>query len=199
MTGKELILNVVNRKSSGGILPVYFSFAEKKAEYRFAQYMGMTSNELREWMRNDLVSIYPVEDVQFLSMTGGSFELAKELGFAKGSPLPNAMTDRFGCTWSIDCIGQELRKGCVEDIEDIYSFSFPSPDHPDSLYGIREQIEELAVDLNAKERQLLDWLLEGYQLTEIAHMWGITYSAVKKKKQRMIEKMKARTKGDRKP
>lgn len=143
MTGKELILNVVNRKSSGGILPVYFSFAEKKAEYRFAQYMGMTSNELREWMRNDLVSIYPVEDVQFLSMTGGSFELAKELGFAKDSPLPNAMTDRFGCTWSIDCIGQELRKGCVEDIEDIYSFPFPSPDHPDSLYGIREQIEEL--------------------------------------------------------
>lgn len=79
---------------------------------------------------------------------------------------------------------------------DALAESIPSPDNDNSL---REQIEELAVDLNAKERQLLDLLLEGYQLTEIAHMWGITYSAVKKKKQRMIEKMKARTKGDRKP
>lgn len=142
MTSRELIENVIRRKSSGGILPVHFGFADKKTEARAAQGFGMSPEEFRSWLDNDLKQKYPIEDVQYISMAGTDYEMAKKLGFARPSPLENAMVDRFGCTWSIDCIGQELRAGCLEDIEDVYDYEFPSPDHPDSLWGVKEWIDD---------------------------------------------------------
>jgi len=53
----------------------------------------------------------------------------------------------------------------------------------------RELIEELATDLNPRERSLLTLFLEGYHQNEIAEKLETTPAAVKKMKQRIISKM----------
>ena len=58
----------------------------------------------------------------------------------------------------------------------------------------RELIEELATDLNPRERSLLTLFLEGYHQNEIAEKLETTPAAVKKMKQRIISKMANNTK-----
>ena len=53
----------------------------------------------------------------------------------------------------------------------------------------RELIEDLATDLNPRERSLLTLILEGYHQNEIAEKLETTPAAVKKMKQRIISKM----------
>ena len=142
ITSREMIENVVHRKSSGNILPIHFTFADQKTEERIAQGFGMKPTEFRAWLDNDLKNKYPIEDIQFFSMADVDLQRAKQFGFAKDSPLENAVVDQYGCTWSVDCIGQELRAGCIEDIEDVYDFPFPTGDDPNSLYGIMEWIDD---------------------------------------------------------
>ena len=142
MTSRERIENVAHRKSFGGGMPLHFGFADQKTEAAMAQGFGMTPEEFRGWLDNDLKQKYPIEDVQFISLSGMDYEKARELGFGRSGPRENTVIDRFGCTWSIDCLGQELVSGCIEDIEDVYDYEFPSPDHPDSLLGVKEWIED---------------------------------------------------------
>lgn len=142
MTSRELIENVIRRKSSGNVVPVHFGFADQKTAATVASGFGMTPEEFSAWLDNDLKQKYPIEDVQYISMAGTDYEMAKKLGFARPSPLKNAILDRFGCTWSVNCVGQELRAGCLDDIEDVYEYAFPSPDHPDSLWGVKEWIDD---------------------------------------------------------
>ena len=61
---------------------------------------------------------------------------------------------------------------------------------PEAEESCREQIEEMAVDLSPQERRLLDLLLEGYKIHEIARLMNIKPSSVSQLRYRMIERMR---------
>ena len=136
MKSRDLILNAAKRKSSGGALPLQFAFADSATEKNFADYMGMSQAELSAWLDNDLKTAYPIEDSEFVPLTGGDIDLAKKFGFAKDSPMEGAFVDFYGCTWAMNCIGQELKKGSIKDVEEVYTFPYPPADHPESLHGL---------------------------------------------------------------
>ena len=54
----------------------------------------------------------------------------------------------------------------------------------------RELVEELAVELSPEERQLLDLLLEGYKINEIALMLNSSSSSIHRNIYGMVEKMR---------
>ena len=59
---------------------------------------------------------------------------------------------------------------------------------------LRESVDELAEDLDAGERRLLELLLQGYNHGESARKLALSPAAVTKRYRRMIEKMKQRYK-----
>ena len=55
---------------------------------------------------------------------------------------------------------------------------------------LQEEIEELSGSLTASERGLLEMMMMGYGMTEIADKVGMKVESVRKRRQRIIEKMR---------
>jgi RNA polymerase sigma factor (sigma-70 family) len=56
--------------------------------------------------------------------------------------------------------------------------------------GLRDVVEELAADLNSRERQVLTFILEGYTSEEIASIMELALRSVYTIRYRMLKKMK---------
>ena len=102
---RSLVRNAAMRKSSGGSLPVFFSFADKVTEKKYADYFGMDIETFRKWLDNDIQDIYLPEDIQMIHTDERQIELSRRFGFAENRGLSDAAYDRWGCCWSMNCLG----------------------------------------------------------------------------------------------
>ena len=73
-------------------------------------------------------------------------EVSRRFGFAESRGLSDAAYDRWGCCWSMNCLGQELRESPVKDIEEVYDWPYPDPNDPNIFYGIPEKIRKTQDD-----------------------------------------------------
>lgn len=142
MTGKTLVENAVHRRTSGGKLPVYFHFADKHTEKKYAEYFGMEQDEFYKWMDNDIRDIFLLEDIQMICSEKEKLEKAYEYGFAVNIGKPGIARDVWGCGWSVDCLGQELRMSPISDMEQVYHYTYPDPGKEGIFYQAREAIAE---------------------------------------------------------
>lgn len=165
MTGRELILNAAHRKSSDGIMPVYFHFADAATEQKYARELGMTQEELRSWMNNDIEDIFLYEDIQMICSDPKAYATSKRLGFAHEREEDNIAYDDWGCGWSIIAIGQELRSQAFTDIEKAYDWKYPDPDRPGVFYEVEEKIKQI------HERGHASFIAQYFGLFERA--WGM--------------------------
>lgn len=166
MTSKELVLHAVRRESSGGILPVYFHFADKHTEKKYAEYFGMEQQEFFQWMDNDIRDIYLLEDIQMICSEKDMLGKAYELGFAERREVPGVAYDVWGCGWSVDCLGQELRESPVTDMEQVYGRTYPTSEKEGIFYQVREKIGSF------EEAGYASFVAQYYTLFERA--WAMT-------------------------
>jgi len=140
MTSRELVLNAARRKPSNGSLPITIGFADNATAEKYAAYMGLDWKDFGILTDSDVKGLLLLEDVQF-RFGGPLNKIAYEYGFAKDSGIPNAIYDIWGCAWSIEALGQELRESPIKNMEDVYNYPYPDPDNPNIFWGIAEQLE----------------------------------------------------------
>lgn len=143
---RELVRNAALRKPSGGSLPIFIHFSDKVTEKKYADYFGMTTEEFQHYLDNDIHDVFLLEDIQMRNTDPKAIALSREYGFAIDKGLENAAYDRWGCAWTMDCLGQELRVSPMTDIEDVYDWKYPDPNDPNIFLGIPEAIRKLHDD-----------------------------------------------------
>ena len=166
MTGKTLVENAVHRKPSGGTLPVYFHFADKHTERKYAKYFGMEQEEFYNWMDNDIRDVFLLEDIQMICSDKKQLQKAYKYGFAEDCAIPGVALDVWGCGWSVDCLGQELRISPITEMEQVYGYTYPDPEKNDIFNQAGEMIRK-----NEKEGYAT-FVAQYYSLFERA--WGMT-------------------------
>jgi len=136
MDRRTMVRNSATRKSSGGKIPTFICFADFITERKFALQFGMEVDEFRKWIDNDIRDIFLLDDIQMRHTDKEQISDSYRFGFAKDKGLPNAAYDVWGCAWTMDCMGQELRQSPISDIEAVYDYNYPDPNNPDIFYGI---------------------------------------------------------------
>jgi len=126
----------------------------------------MTVQALREWLDGDILGVTLLEDIQLRHTSAEEFGLSKQFGFVFDKGVPNSAYDGWGCGWGTDCMGQELRESPIEDIEDVYDWTYPDADNPHIFYGVPDQIEQIHRDGYAA------FVKQNYTLFERA--WAMT-------------------------
>ena len=143
---RALVRNAALRKPNGGSLPIFIHFADKVTEKKYADYFGMDLESFHQWLDNDIQDVFLLEDIQMRNTDKEAIELSRRFGFAVDKGLPNAAYDNWGCAWTMDCLGQELRESPIKDIEEVYDWPYPDPDNPNIFYGISEIIQKIHDD-----------------------------------------------------
>jgi len=141
MTSKELVANAARRKASDNKVPLYFHFADKPTEKKYADCYGMEQADFYEWLNSDLRDIFLIEDLHLQIQAEGFLSKAYDLGFAVDKGLYNAAYDVWGCAWTIDCLGQELRESPIRDISEVFDYPYPDTEKPRLFYGVQEAID----------------------------------------------------------
>ena len=169
MTGKQLVDNVIQRKPSGGKLPVCFHFADKNTEKKYADYFGMNEEEFAAWTDDDLRAEYLLEDIQLIHTEKEKIKKAYEFGFAADRNIPGVAFDVWGCGWSMESMGQELRISPISDITQVFDYPYPKQEKEKNFFGIKDAVEKnekeghatfIAQYFSLFERA---WAMTGYQ------------------------------------
>ncbi|MFT3850768.1 MAG: uroporphyrinogen decarboxylase family protein [Propionivibrio sp.] len=143
MDRRTLVRNAATRKSSDGIIPTFIHFADRVTEQKYANQFGMELSDFRKWIDNDIEDIFLLEDIQMRNTDKEQIAESYRFGFAKDKGLQNAAFDSWGCAWTMDCLGQELRSSPITDIEEVYDYPYPDPNNPDIFHGIGNIVKKI--------------------------------------------------------